>query len=910
MKRWVPIVMALLIALPVAAQQYGSVAGQVIDNQKLPLPGVNVTLAGPSMQGTRTAVTDNQGRYRFVPVPAGKGYNLKFELQGFNSLEMTELGVSLGKETAVDAEMGIAKYAEAVTVTGDKVVIDTSKSTVETNVEFKLADTLSTNRHFNTIWYMTPGVPVAGVGSGQGQNNPSVHGSGGDTNAVLIDGVDTTDPRTNTWGTQINWDTIQEAQVQTGGYQAEFGRAAGGIMNLVTKSGGNEFHGSIRVLDRDSSWSAKPGIESERNGYKKVGGVTEKEIRPNATFGGPIFRDKLWFYVGYERRDRDRDYSYYANYDDLIAGTLSPIKSSYSGHESSAKLTLQPDASNSIVAYYNEDPINISNLSAINGQYTSTSAQQFQFQGGNNYSAQWYGVLTPAVFMEAKYQYHHQELNVGPQGSGFGVDPTFYDRTFGYTTGAASYNYQSARNRTGMLLSTSYFLDLAESSHTFKAGVEYLDVKPNAGRVYNTVGNYQWTTNTTTGVLTPARRYIYLDQLQSVRDEDNYMAIFLQDAWRIGRLTVNLGVRSESWVGKTSDGTKVVNMGFGDQIAPRLGFAYDLKGDSIHGSVSRFYTMPTDYISAYMSANPSRQQRWNWKGGAGCPTSASDPNWWQAPDSCWTLQYDLPIYAGGYELGTVKPIYVDEATLGYDHAISNQFAVGANFIWRQQKRTIDAIDPLATGVYTWTNWPQTVTLPDGTVLKSNGKFTEYQALELSVSKRLGPDGFQFMASYTHLFKAKGWPGSGGTTSSNTYSQFWGNCTDPDSCNPLWYGDTQSPDWFKVFGSWTAPWRTVFGLSAWWTTGNLYTRYVAGDYSYVPLEEAGASRVGNNWEADVHIEHPVKLGPVNVALYGDIYNVFNNQQPIARGSNSASVTYNKPTSWQTPRSFGIGFKLDF
>jgi outer membrane receptor for ferrienterochelin and colicin len=909
MKRLVPIIMALLVAVPVMAQQYGSVAGSAVDNQKLPLPGVSVVLAGPAMQGPRTAVTDAQGRYRFIPVPPGKGYTLRFELQGFNTLEKTELTVSLGKEAAVDAEMSPAKFAETVTVTGDKIVVDTTKSTVETNVEFKLADTLSTSRHFNTIWYMTPGVPVAGVGSGQGQNNPSVHGAGGDSNAVLIDGVDTTDPRTQTWGTQINWDTIQEAQVQTGGYLAEFGRATGGIMNLVTKSGGNDFHGSVRVLERDSSWAAAPGLESERNGYRKIGGVTEKEVRPNATFGGPILKDTLWFYLGYERRNRDRDYSYYASEADLLAGTLSPVKSNYKGHESSAKLTFQLNASNSFVAYYNEDPINISNLDTTGGQYVSVSAQRTQFQGGNNYSAQWYGVLTPSIFMEAKYQYHHQELNAGPQGPGFGVDPSFYDRTYGYRSGAPITSYESARNRTGGLATASYFLDLPTSSHAFKAGVEYLDLKPNAGNLYNPVGDFQYTTNGSTGATTPARRYLYLDQLQGVRDEDTYLAIFVQDAWRIGSLTLNLGVRAEDYIGKTSAGNKVVDFGFGDQIAPRLGFAYDLKGDSIHGSVSRFYNMPTDYISAYMSENPGRQQRWNWKGGTGCPTTA-DPNWWNAPDSCWTLQYDLPMYAGGYLLGTVRPIYVDEATLGYDHVLSNQFAVGANLVWRQQKRTIDSIDPLGSGVYTWTNWPQTVTLPDGTVYPSNGYFTQYQGLELTVRKRYGPDGFQFMASFSHLFKAKGWPGSGGTTSSNSYTQWWGNCTDPDSCNPLWYGDTQSPNWVKFFGSWTAPWRTVFGLSGWWTSGNLYTRYVAGDFNNVPLEAAGSSRVGNNWEADVHIEQPVKVGPVDLAIYADVYNVFNNQQPIARNGNLAAVSYNLPTSWQTPRSFGVGFKLDF
>jgi Cna protein B-type domain. len=93
---------ALLLALPVwAQQQYGSIAGTVVDNQKQPLPGVTVTLSGPAMQGTRVAVTDAQGRFRFVPVPPGKDYTLKFELSGFNTVEQTGIIVNLGNETSI-----------------------------------------------------------------------------------------------------------------------------------------------------------------------------------------------------------------------------------------------------------------------------------------------------------------------------------------------------------------------------------------------------------------------------------------------------------------------------------------------------------------------------------------------------------------------------------------------------------------------------------------------------------------------------------------------------------------------------------------------------------------------------------------------------------------------------------------
>ncbi|MCS7182008.1 MAG: carboxypeptidase-like regulatory domain-containing protein [Thermoanaerobaculum sp.] len=112
-------------------QHFGFIAGTVVDNQRPPLPAVTVTLSGPAMQGTRVAVTDSQGRFRFVPVPPGKDHSLKFELAGFNTLEQTGIIVNLGKETAIAAETSLSQFAEAITVTAEKIVVDTSKSTVD-----------------------------------------------------------------------------------------------------------------------------------------------------------------------------------------------------------------------------------------------------------------------------------------------------------------------------------------------------------------------------------------------------------------------------------------------------------------------------------------------------------------------------------------------------------------------------------------------------------------------------------------------------------------------------------------------------------------------------------------------------------------------------------------------------------
>jgi hypothetical protein len=902
MRRFTLLIVALvLVALPVAAQQqYGSVAGAIIDNTQQTLPGVSVTLSGPAMQGTRTAVADGEGRYRFVPVPPGNDYTLKFELQGFNTLERTALVVSLGKETRVDAEMSLSQFAETITVAADKIVVDTTKSTVDTSVDWELVNTLPTNRNFQTMMQMAPGVKSG--------NNPLVNGASNDGNAYLVDGVDTSDPRTQTWGTAINWDTIAEAQLQTAGFQAEYGRATGGILNLITKSGGNKFSVTARMVKSDADWSALNGVEEE-TGNKKTGGARNDEERPSLTIGGPIVRDALWFFLAGEQRDNARGFSYYESPEDVAAGNQLDGRTEYSGHYFQGKLTFQMGPSNTLVGAYNEDPIELRPLNRgwneTSTTHYSESSELYQFQGGDNASLQWTGILTPNFFMEAKGQYHKQELNVSPDAPGFNVEPYIRELNTNYYYNAPYYDYQSKRDRNGLLLTGSYFFDTgAESSHQFKGGIEYLGLRPEAGRLYNAAGYYQ--VRTSGGVTTPVRQYQWLDQTGMKESKQDYYALFVQDQWKLGRLTINLGLRSESTEIFSNTGDSLLKFGFEDQIAPRLGFAYDLNGDSIRGSIGRFYSLASNYIADYFAVSTDHQQRYTWNGT--CAVDNRDP--WTYDSACWNLDYDIPTGAGGHEIDpNLDPVYVDEVTLGYDHLISDQFAGGVTFVWREQDQAIDWYDPEATGAYYITNVPNaagspafnsTGTYPD----VASKKYSEYQALQFNIRKRAGADNFQFMANYTYVIKSRGWNTSWRNVGAFTF-------TIPEAMDERWYGETESAHDFKFNGSYTFPWRMIFGATAYWNSGNVYTPYqYLGGYGNVPTDTRGSLEVGDNWEADIYLEQPLKLGPITAALYTNVFNAFNNQQPTARGGNVDLSSYQTPTGWQNPRRVELGIKLEY
>jgi hypothetical protein len=860
--------------------QYGSVAGVVTDASGDTLPGVSVTASSSNLQGTRTVVTDAAGRYRITPLPAGS-YAIAFELSMFQTHRVQGVVVNLGTSTEVNARLQVAAVAESVTVTASSVVLDTTKSTIDTSIPSELADTLPTSRDFTELMEMAPRMesglyaPLSG-----GQSNTS--------NLFLVDGVDTTDPRVQIWGTMINWDTIAETQLQTAAFTAEYGRAPGAVLNLVTKSGGNAFHGTLRVVESRESWSSDPGRDSE-TGRLKAGGAQTEETRPSITLGGPIVRDRLWFFGAYERRDQSAGFARYANLDDALAGTLSQERSAFEGHYGSVKLTWQAHQKHSIVAFYNEDPTVQSPAQAfINGPIFSPDTERDQEMGGENISLQWTGILSDSLFMEAKYQDHSNQVVVRPTSPTFNSIPYTYDLAWNYAFGGPSVDYRSFRDREGILISGTKFLN-SESwgAHEMKGGVEVLDIAPNTSFVWNAAGRY-W--NWLGG---PYVKFLYLDQEGFSKAQQDYNAIYLQDQWRKGNLTLNVGVRAESTAIHNNRGDEIVAFDFGEQLAPRLGFAYDLKGDSIHGSVSRYYHLATNYIGDAFNQTTDHVQRWDWNYTCD-PASAA---YYAHPDACWSMLYDVPVDAGGTTIEpALNPSHLDEITLGYARRIGSQLGFAADFVWRWQDDQIDWYDPTASGIAHITNVPTDE-------VSGVDKWSEYQALSLSLQKRLGPDGFQFLASYTYAMKNDAWGVTWRDIGQYTFSN-------PESLDPLRYGRTHSPHRVKFFGSYALPWRTIVGLSTFWYSGNLYTATRPGTYGAVFIEERGSSKVGNNWEADLYLEQPFSVGPFQLSIYGNAFNLFDNQQVTARNGSSTLETFRDPMAWQAPRRVEFGVKFEF
>src|SRR3954467_1993229 len=284
-----------LVTLPLAAQTTGSISGRVNDSGGGILPGVTIEATSPALQGIRIAISDPTGAYRLPLLPPGN-YTVAFTLTGFARKKNANVPVLLGKETIVDVALSPAAMTESITVGTFAPPIDTTSNALGTNLNAMQIETLPTGRNYSSVAQITPGVSTDAVQSDDKQTPTiTVYGSSGAENAFYVDGVNTTNSEYGFQGKELNFEFIEAVEIKTGGYEAEYGRATGGIINVVTKSGSNELHGDVFGYDTSDSLqtSSKTVVGSTPSGF------TKKDY--GADVGGYILKDKLWFFGAYDQ---------------------------------------------------------------------------------------------------------------------------------------------------------------------------------------------------------------------------------------------------------------------------------------------------------------------------------------------------------------------------------------------------------------------------------------------------------------------------------------------------------------------------------------------------------------------------------------------------------------------------------
>ncbi|PYR67557.1 MAG: hypothetical protein DMF88_12375, partial [Acidobacteria bacterium] len=251
--------------LATAQETTGTISGRILDAQGLAVPGATVTVTGP--QGSKTVVTDSTGRFN-APFLTPGVYSIKTELQGFKSAEKKDINVRLGQTADIPITMEVGGLTETVEVTGSTAAIDTTTTTIGANLDTAQLNQIPVGRTFAQALYLTPGVSSSGTA---GQANPSISGGTGLENQYVVDGANVTNTGygglgsySRTFGSLGNatpYDFIKEIQVKTGGYEAEFGRATGALVNVQTKTGGNEYHGGVGYYFTPKSLSSTPRFD-------------------------------------------------------------------------------------------------------------------------------------------------------------------------------------------------------------------------------------------------------------------------------------------------------------------------------------------------------------------------------------------------------------------------------------------------------------------------------------------------------------------------------------------------------------------------------------------------------------------------------------------------------------------------
>jgi len=908
------VVAALLMVTSAFAQSTtGRLVGNVVDDTGAALPGVTVTISSPVLiGGAQTKITDGAGEFSFVGITPGE-YSLKADLSGFVSQERNEIQVALGGSRTITIEMPQGTFGGEIEVVAETPVVDPTQ--VNTNATYT-ADYLqgsaigSNNRSYQSVLTQTAGV--------SGGSNPNVFGSTLGENAYYVDGANTTDPVTATFGTNFTFDSIQEIQFQTSGYEAEYGSATGGIVNLVTKSGGNRFAGTVDIRYRNDSFQ-------ESGDHYDASNLDSLREEIDVTLGGPVLRDKLWFFVAYQ----------YVKSDFTPIGA--PTTRSFIGNYPLAKLTWQAGANWRVTGKYTGDPADIDNTNA--GPFVEPEANSFQTQGADIYSFELNGVLTDSLMWNTVGSAYRSILDTIPQSGN--LAPIGRDNL---DTGVSSVNYTnqqySERNRDDIVTNLTWFVDDLAGSHEFKGGIVYSDL---------TFTSSNCTTGTAGGVgcepNVPGNRfevvddggsdypYVWWQNYTTGTDKFNGSneTFFLQDAWRVmPNLTLKLGVRYDIASYDTNNGTNIADM---SKWQPRVGAAWDITGDAkniIRANWGYFMSPNALTLPSFARTGSAPSNAW-----LSCSyflgldaesceawTAARGYGWSMDPEGFdpggWILTPGNIFGSSASEIDpNLKAMYTETFTVAYERELGRRSAVTITYV---DKTTNDIFEDTCDG--NLPN-PSADASCDYYVMANLPELTrDYQGIVLEYSTRTF-DWMTLNASYTYS-KSRG---------SQEYNQNAGADFDVYPAhyeNRYGYLNDHRRDRFKlngffnIKGDWTIGFDAFYSSPFTWepqanssNSGEEYNGQIIPDipYSVWYAEPRGNREANSNYQLDLQLSKGFTVGSaVRLVLIGSVFNAFSSEEVTGvcvsiNGCGGDTLT-GGATNWQTPRRYELGFRVEF
>ncbi|HYO84597.1 MAG TPA: TonB-dependent receptor [Bryobacteraceae bacterium] len=925
---------------------WGGLQGEVTDISGAPIPGASVGVSSPAHPRATSTTTDTFGRYTFPVLPVGS-YSVHVSAPGFRPLRYAHVELRTGVQMTFNARLPLGSITETVEVRSAVDPLDGSSSRTATVIDTAAMANLSHGRSFHSLLGMAPGVRHESRAGAVGVGGITVDGASGSENAWYVDGVEVTDAITGALRQQYSMPTefLKAVQVQSGGFEAEYGGATGGVVTATTRGGTNELHGelqlsimpgSLNASDR-GSWQ-RSATDPSRAEYLRPSKDNYRILYPGFSLGGPLLRNRVFGYLSYmpeaERTIRQVPYATGARVfeqDRMRQYTLTRLDASpVSAVQLSASWVWSPSAVRGGL------PLRDTRIQAprtVDTAYERVPAQAVSVSGT------WTGA--GATVLTGRYGYKYTNGRAG--NSTLPDVPWYFYRTPSWAAGdvplrvtgpaglqSTSGAYTLERDvvaRHSFYLDGSRVFAAGGRQHVFKAGFAstrtFNDV---SDRYANGRFDIYWGDSLSRGSITGARgRYGYYIWEDGPRLDSHAtgqsIAAYVQDSWKaLPGLTINAGVRLEreylppySRAGETRSALRnPVDFGWGDKVAPRLGAAWDLRGDGrwkLSGSYGLFYDA-MKYMMARMAFGGmqwwSHAYRLDSTALAGLDVSRS--NALGEPIASWN-NLAMPVNARGEWQGIdpdLKPFTSREMTVALDRRITSRLQASVRYTNKDLLRTIEDIgilDPNENESYLIGNpgfgltrngaSPYGGKTPDGREYLVPRAIRRYDALEFRI---------QGSVSGTHLI--------GSYTLSRLYGNFAGLANsdeagrmDPSLSRsfdlPTYYFDasgsqrnvegrlaTDRPHVFKLFG-----WRemrnragtTSVGFTQIAMSGTLDSTTVY--YLTAPTFPRGRGDLGRtpvNSQTDLKLGHTLRTGErMQVRLEGTASNLLNQGAVVAR-----------------------------
>ena len=945
MKRWAFfILLSSLALLPLAGQvRTGNIYGKVVDaTSGQALPGVKVLLTGKKI-APMTAVTTKEGHFRFLSLPPGS-YTIKATLKGFKTLVRKNIVVYVGSNINLTLKLEPGTLNEEITVTAAAPLVDVREATVATNITKDALQELPTARDPWVILELAPGVAmdrenVGGNESGQ-QSNFVSRGVGRSGTNWNMDGVNVTDQiSVGATPFYFDFDSFEEMQIQTAANDIT-SFTAGVQVNFVTKRGGNQFSGGGRLYYTSKSLEADntpPEMKEEELQGNKVDHIGDYGFN----IGGPIKRNKAWFWAGVGYQDINKI---------LVTGNVQ--KQRLYNFNSKINFTL---AKHRIEFLYNWSDKVVKGrqshgpLDAWEARYNQTSPHPFiklqdEFTPSTN------------LFLSFKASYLPGGFKLAPIGPVGGI--AIYDRAKDRYLGTYRMSDYKRPQYFAQMTGDYFAENFLGADHEFKFGLEYKYAIGQRHRVYYSQRLYY--TDYEAGIT----KYAYIYRNSDYKYYLYRFGAYAQDTISYKKLTLNLGLRFDTQSGGTKaisvDGTHVdwagdynlpavsvpakkLNFAW-NTFSPRISLIYDLSGKGTTLLKAHFGIYGTHISSSfpYYLASTYGYVRWRWNDlnhdGAVQPNEISDP---LVKD-----YYSVKDPEELYDSNLSSPLTM-EITLGLEKQITGDLAAGTNLIYRKNYNdywtlyyvndngttrlpqpddwVIGGYIPEEYGGYAW--WEYRSGIEETTIPWSTQRpdyYTRYLAIEIFFHKRFSPSSpFMLNGSFTYQDWRRFYP---------TRASY----NDPTNHEPVdlldnhyaGYISTSSgatnasinPRWMLKLGFlYRFPYD--FNLSAvviardGYILPKHYTDYDVerngiGDHPVVYIAPYGTYRLPTFLLVNMRLEKVIKFKGVRYYLTADVFNLFNSNTALMEGYEVNSKIYEKTLQILNPRILRLGLRFEF